>query len=204
MPDSIFSKLSQENKRTWSRLGADARRLILGYSGAGTTAVHPGSAVNLPSTGLSNVNRLVHLSEHTTAPMLTPDALATPSLAPTPIYAPAVDDTPDSTRLLAMMTQQHHPGDLCRLLSTSSARPPDSGQHVPTRTINMARTYVVARADAAKRHGSQLGALVDRGANGGLAGADCRIIARAPDRFVNIEGLDRHQLTQIPMIEICM
>ena len=115
--------------------------------------------------------------EHTSPLMLTPDALALPPPPPPPAH----DDPPDSTRLLAMMTQQHHPGDLRRLLSTSSARSPDSGQHVSTRTVNMARTYVVARADAAKRHSSQLGALVDRGANGGLAGQDVRIIARAMD-----------------------
>ena len=200
LPDSIFSKLSQDDKRTWSRLGVDARRLILGYSNSSTTTVHPGSSVHPPSTGISNVNRRVHMSEHTSPPMLTPDALVTHTLPIPPVYGPGNDDPQDSTRLLAMMTQQHHPGDLRRLLSTSSGRPPDSGPHVPTRTINMARTYVVARADAAKHHGSQLGALVDRGANGGLAGQDCRIIAHAPDRFVNIEGLDRHQLTHIPIV----
>ena len=71
LPDSIFSKLSQEDKRTWSRLGVDARRLILGYSNSSTTTVHPGSSINNPSNGLSNVNRRVHMSEHTSTPMLT-------------------------------------------------------------------------------------------------------------------------------------
>ena len=112
LPDSIFSKLSLDDKRTWSRLGVDARRLILGYSGSSNAAVHPGSLLNTPSTGLANVNRRVHMSEHTSPLMLTPDALATPSMAPQPTYVPAHTDPPDSTRLLAMMTQQHHPGDL--------------------------------------------------------------------------------------------
>ena len=199
LPDSIFSKLSQEDKRTWSRLGVDARRLILGYSSSGNTTVTPGSSIHSSSPGVSNINRRVHMSEHTPAPMLTPAALVNPPLMPTMAPSdPAPADNPDSTQLLAMLTQQHHPGDIRRLLSTSHGRPPDSGH--PTRTVNMARTYVVARADAAKRHGYQLGALVDRGANGGLAGQDCRVIARAPDRFVNIEGLDHHQITHVPIV----
>jgi hypothetical protein len=84
----------------------------------------------------------VHMSEHTSPLMLTPDALVSPTVPAPPAYGPGNDDPQDSTQLLAMMTKQHHPGDLRRLLSTSSARPPDPGHHVPTRTINMARTYV--------------------------------------------------------------
>jgi hypothetical protein len=57
--------------------------------------------------------------------------------------------------------------------------------------------YNVANAKAIKKN---TGALIDRGANGGLAGSDCRIITRSPDRFVNIEGIDRHQLTDIPIV----
>jgi transposase InsO family protein len=61
----------------------------------------------------------------------------------------------------------------------------------------MSRTYSIANAKAAAKN---TGALVDRGANGGLAGSDCRIIAKSPDRFVNIEGIDRHQITNIPIV----
>ena len=41
-----------------------------------------------PSTGLSNVNRRVHMSEHTSPPMLTPDALVTHTLPIPPVYGP--------------------------------------------------------------------------------------------------------------------
>jgi len=50
------------------------------------------------------------------------------------------------------------------------------------------------------RFASNLGALIDRGANGGLAGSNCRIIATSPDRYVNIEGIDKHQVTHIPIV----
>jgi hypothetical protein len=43
------------------------------------------------------------------------------------------------------------------------------------------------------------GALVDRGANGGIAGSDCRIIEvnDQPQRFVNVEGIDGHVMTNV-------
>jgi hypothetical protein len=122
----------------------------------------------------------------------------------------------------------HHPGDVRRLLSASAGTPtavvpasttatrnvsvhsvvaPPIGEDFDApdghryRRINMSKTssntYSVANAKAVKKNG---GALIDRGANGGLAGSDCRIIATSPDRFVNIEGIDRHQLTNIPIV----
>jgi hypothetical protein len=99
LPDSIFSKLSLEDKRTWSRLGADARRLILGYSSAGNTSVTPGSSIHNPNPGISNVNRRVHMSEHTSTPMLTPAALVNPTPLPTmPTPDAPTADTQDSTQ----------------------------------------------------------------------------------------------------------
>ena len=60
-------------------------------------------------------------------------------------------------------------------------------------------TYHIANAKAATQHSRA--ALLDRGANGGLAGsADCRIISRSADRFVNVEGIDKHQLENIPSV----
>ena len=59
-------------------------------------------------------------------------------------------------------------------------------------------TYHIANAKAATRHSRA--ALVDCGANGGLAGSDCRIISQSADRFVNVEGIDKHQLENIPIV----
>jgi hypothetical protein len=43
-------------------------------------------------------------------------------------------------------------------------------------------------------HSEATGALIDQGANGGIAGNDCRIIEvnNQPHRYVNIEGIDGH------------
>ena len=212
LSDTIFSQLSNDDRRTWSRLGHDARRLILG--GASPASVG----------GISSVNRRVLMADHAPSP---------PAHAPVPdergMLTPTVASAPpDSSALLAMLTDRrpaHHPGDLRRVLSPGpSPAPPGTptssvsatsvtpalGEdfetpdglryrriHVVTTTRTPA-TYHVANAKAATRH--TRAALVDRGANGGLAGSDCRIISRSADRYVNVEGIDKHQLENIPIV----
>ncbi len=49
-------------------------------------------------------------------------------------------------------------------------------------------------------HKSQkVGSLIDRGANGGIAGDDARIIEKS-DRMVDVRGIDNHQITNIPIV----
>ena len=47
---------------------------------------------------------------------------------------------------------------------------------------------------------SSLHSLVDRGANGGVAGSDVRVIETHPDRKVDIRGIDNHEITAIPLV----
>ena len=42
--------------------------------------------------------------------------------------------------------------------------------------------------------------LVDRGANGGIAGIDTRIIERHPHRTVDVRGVDNHEIASIPIV----
>ena len=44
------------------------------------------------------------------------------------------------------------------------------------------------------------GTLVDRGTNGGIAGSDTRIMDTHPTRRVDIEGIDKHRLPDIPIV----
>jgi hypothetical protein len=43
-------------------------------------------------------------------------------------------------------------------------------------------------------HSEATGALIDQGANGGIAGNDCQVIEvnDQPHQYVNVEGIDRH------------
>ena len=65
----------------------------------------------------------------------------------------------------------------------------------PERTINHHFTYHVAQASQAK-HGS----LVDRGANGGLAGSDVRILSRS-SRKCTVTGIDSHEFQGLDVVQ---
>ena len=65
----------------------------------------------------------------------------------------------------------------------------------PERTINHLFTYHVAQALQAK-HGS----LVDRGANGGPAGSDVRILSRS-SRKCTVTGIDSHELQALDVVQ---
>ena len=66
---------------------------------------------------------------------------------------------------------------------------------VPERSINHHFTYHVAQASPAK-HDS----LVDRGANGALAGLDVRILSRS-SRKCTITGIDSHELQGLDVVQ---
>ena len=66
---------------------------------------------------------------------------------------------------------------------------------IPERTINHHFTYHVAQTSQAK-HGS----LVDRGANGGLAGSDVRILYRS-SRKCTVTGIDSHELQGLDVVQ---
>ena len=66
---------------------------------------------------------------------------------------------------------------------------------IPERTINHHFTYHVAQASQVK-HGS----LVDRGANGGLAGSDVRVLSRS-SRKCTVTGIDSHELQGLDVVQ---
>ena len=72
----------------------------------------------------------------------------------------------------------------------------DNVNDQPTYQVNTT-TYSVSKRST---HPTNRGALIDRGANGGLAGADVRITGTVPHGFVNVEGIDNHQLPNIPIV----
>jgi len=179
-------------------LGTNARRLLLGKINQGSSALNP-------PTGLSNVNRRVLMAQQ--EPVVSDD------LAPDPTpNSDTYDSYADNDQYLAMVTNQQSnpaPADIRRVMSNTNARPQDRKIKAnvtfvtgftgtfPYVNTKPNVTYITSSARSS-RTGS--GALVDRGANGGVAGSDCRIIATSPDRFVSIEGIDKHQLLNIPVV----
>ena len=64
-----------------------------------------------------------------------------------------------------------------------------------SRSVSMTKlNYLVTKIE----HRSQKGALIDRGANGCVAGQDIRIITKS-EWLVNIMGIDNHEMKNIPI-----
>jgi Reverse transcriptase (RNA-dependent DNA polymerase) len=104
---------------------------------------------------------------------------------------PSPSDTNDndgpSDSLLVNAAKTSHsklpPGDIRRVMSKAS-----------TRSVNMAR--IIYNVSASKTTTKDNMSLVDRGANGGIAGNDVRVIFKQ-NRSVDISGIDNHQITDV-------
>ena len=97
-----------------------------------------------------------------------------------------------------MNSQCHSSEDLDQALQAYQAYQvpcPQDSTMTPERSINDHFTYHIAQASQAK-HGS----LVDRGANGGLAGSDVRILSRS-SRKCTVTGIDSNELQGLGMIQ---
>ena len=64
----------------------------------------------------------------------------------------------------------------------------------PSYSVNKAHIYHVS-----KHSSSHYGSLIDRGANGGLAGSDVRILERT-GRTVSVTGIDNHELPGLDIV----
>ena len=97
-----------------------------------------------------------------------------------------------------MNSQCHSSEDLDHALQAYQAyQVPCSQDSTPTpeRNNNHHYTYHVAQASQAK-HGS----LVDRGANGRLAGSDVRILSRSSRKYT-VTGKDSHELQDLDVVQ---
>ena len=84
------------------------------------------------------------------------------------------------------------PTDIQNVMSVSYAKR-DISSHESSRQIQTRQRYVFGRVNQSNHH------LIDRGANGGLAGADMRVIHTTP-RKTNIVGIDDHELTGLNVV----
>ena len=107
-------------------------------------------------------------------------------------------DSPDDPILDFVNSQCHSPEDLDQALQAYLAYQvpcPQDSTMTTERSINHHFTYHVAQASHAK-HGS----LVDRGANGGLAGSDVRILSRSA-RECTVIGINSHELQGLDVVQ---
>ena len=107
------------------------------------------------------------------------------------------DLQPPTDDIFEFITSQDHSDDqLDQVLQTYQAyQQSQSETETPPRQLNAHITYHVAQAQQAK-HGS----LVDRGANGGLAGSDVRTLTTS-HRKCTVTGIDNHEVPGWDLVE---
>ena len=155
----------------------------------------------LKAYNTEGINRFHQRKVHNTeiVETLQDDLLEPPVLKNNPHDLPQSDlDIPHDPILNFVNSQCHSSEDLDQALQAYQACQvpcPQDSTMIPERTINHHFTYHVAQASQAK-HGS----LVDRGANGGLAGSDVRILSRS-SRKCTVTGIDSHELQGIDVVQ---
>ena len=102
-------------------------------------------------------------------------------------------DTSTQTLVNKCLTENGiDPTDIQNVMSVSHAKR-NISFHNSSRHIQTHQRYVFTRVNQSNHH------LIDRGANGGLAGADLRVIHTTP-RKINIVGIDDHELTGLNVV----
>ena len=102
-------------------------------------------------------------------------------------------DTPVQTLVNQCLAESGiDPTDIQNVMSVSEAKRKISSHESP-RQIQTHQRYVFAGVNQTNHQ------LIDRGANGGLAGADMRVIHTTP-RKINIIGIDDHELTGLNVV----
>ena len=102
-------------------------------------------------------------------------------------------ETPTQTMVHECLTEcGTDPSDIHTVMSVFNAKGGISSQESP-RKIQAHQRYVFARANQSTNH------LIDWGGNGGLAGADMRVLQKTL-RKINIVGIGDHELTGLNVV----
>jgi hypothetical protein len=192
-----------EAQGIWDSLSAEAKKIILEPRLGGpppprapwTTNLHDISAHDYLQANLHNINLGTHGGADGSRNADTTDSNDNQS------FVPPCDD-----QLLAYMTKRAPllPTDIQRILSSSLAKK-DAGQLPSKAEINIdGKVYRQAHAHntiyhASNHRSNRHGALINRGANGDIAGADVRIIDKT-GQFVDVQGIDNYQMVDIPIV----
>lgn len=206
LPKDVWSSLSKEDQQVWDQVSNSGkwgiikglRQASLGYAAKPSTYNNP-----TPSTPKLAISMHDHfdkveadshnLSQEHGIMGLLEDATQPDTMEINKVSAGKSNEsklTPKSTKLL--------PSDLRRMLSEDTNKPlrphrPASSKYKANAHIQ----YSVSRMNG--QHIHKRGALVDRGANGGMAGDDLRVI-NTTDSRVDVCGIDNHELTGLKVV----
>ena len=217
--DEVFYSLSSEAKQAWRTIPAEDKLKILGKTPMkqedGKPSKPPYKPFTKPEARNINLHEVSvadylafheHFIEKTTIGDNKPDAAPGPSSAMIPYKAVGKEIAPKKYNANAAETKANvSPADLRNVLKKETT---DNSKHIIINgkpyvpadySVNMHKiTYRVSNHESCGASSP----LVDRGSNGGVAGADVRVLYKHPHMRVNIEGIDRHQLVDIPLATV--
>ena len=105
----------------------------------------------------------------------------------------------DIDPILDYINSQHHQeDDMNHALQAYNIMTSPFLDTTPQRSINSIHTHILYHVAQAKR--AQHGSLVDRGANGGLAGSDVRILSKSSIKCT-VTGIDQHQINGLDIVQ---
>ena len=200
MSGSQWHNLDAESQRIWDTLSDEAKETIL--SGSSTNnRTRNGSR----GSGTRPPRRQVHTHDVYPDHNMGSDYDGVDSPDTTTEIAHEVSGADNSDQYLAMATKRNSkpssPATLQHMMSPSNARGEPSSND-SKRSVNNTRivSTCVITYNVSKHKRSFGESLVDRGANGGLAGVDMRVITTSPYRSVHVEGIDNHQVRDVPIV----
>ena len=166
-------------KPIWKKLSKDQQQMIID---------HNRSLPKSGSSSLSTFNKSPSPLPHKPTPQQTVKSqqVHTHQSDQSTADTTKVETTP-SDPLLAMVHQSIHTSadyasDITKVLSSKRSR-----------QIQVCKHYIFQHANHTKNQ------LVDRGANGGLAGSDMQVIYKT-HRKINISGIDNHEVTGLDVV----
>ena len=188
-----WQRLSPQEQSLWDQLLPTAKATILGIGQPPPTR----TPRQLELHDISAADYLHIIATHQSVP-------ATSVTVPSGV-TPVTSEPPiPSNDLVACNTNTAPPGDLRRVLGSrtpSSASPDEltiNGKKYRCISVHERTSYSVSN-----HHASCHGSLIDRGANGGLAGSDVRIINKdARPRLVDVSGIASHQINNLPIVTV--
>ncbi|KAG7337111.1 hypothetical protein IV203_031603 [Nitzschia inconspicua] len=169
IPKEVWHTLCDDFQVAWSNLPEEEKAMIL-------------------STGLpSNNPRVVQLHEQSQDADMEEEFQD--AVADSPVEPAQGNDQVQVHNAQQQSVSKFPPYDIRAILSSK-------GKQVSTLQAKMCitSTPIVYRVSATSVKSKQ--SLIDRGANGGIAGQDCKVICIS-DRTVDVQGIDNHQLNSV-------
>ncbi|GAX18752.1 hypothetical protein FisN_26Hu045 [Fistulifera solaris] len=202
-----WSKLSPEDRIVWDKLSDAGKSTIMHRVNSASKQPPAKRSEKYPGTA-----RQANMSDATLGDVTLSQMLS--ALVHSRNESYTEDDDDDKTQAVEInqtksnpfKNEKHslHPGSLHNTLEKKTIQGPKtntSGKksvNFDQVSVNMAHVYSVSNRVISDTKLS----LIDRGANGGVGGEDVRLVRTVPDRFVDIQGIDNHQMPRVPIATV--